>query len=570
MARASLAVVFSGSGGAGAMSAGELLLNAAAQAGYYGVMSKLFGAQVRGGEAAALVQISTAPVSCQPDRFDLFVALDWANVDQFAGEIPLDGQTVIIADPRSGAVPASIAKCKGRTIALTMGQADATPLERALHGKHINVFVAGVVAALAGLPVEHLQAALTTVLGGKSDDVTRTNTASLKAGIAAAVGLDLDVRLDPPHPAPRWLLTGNQAIAMGALRGGVRFVGCYPITPATDLVEWMAPQLQKLGGRLVMAEDELSSINMVLGGSFGGVPSMTVTSGPGLSLMIESIGLGIAAEVPVVIVDVMRGGPSTGIPSKTEQSDVNIAIYGGHGDAPRIVLAPTSVRDCMYTGEWAVYLAESLQTPVIVLSDMALGQANTVIDPKPDRPQKLTRKTDLPDGPFKRYAIGADPITAMPRPGTPHGEWVGEGLTHNEIGIPVGGAGAHLAQIKKRARKIEQFDPGAAWGNVTGDGDTAILAFGSSIGPAHEAARRLEAAGKPIRVVALRVLSPLPLKSLAHALEGASRIVVMEQNFGAQLYHHLLAFKAIPPTAESLARPGPLPFRPAEITAHLA
>lgn len=570
MPRTSLAVVFSGSGGAGAMSAGELLLNAAAQAGYYGMMSKLFGAQVRGGEAAALVQISTAPVTCQPDRFDLFVALDWANVDQFANEIPLDDQTVIISDPRAGPVPASIARCKGRMIALTLGQPDATPLERALQGKHINVFVAGLVAALAGLLVDHLQAALSAVLGGKSDAITRTNTASLKDGIAAAAGVDLDVRLEAPQPAPRWLLTGNQAVAMGALRGGVRFVGCYPITPATDLVEWISPQLQRLGGRLVMAEDELSSINMVLGGSFGGVPSMTVTSGPGLSLMIESIGLGIAAEVPVVIVNVMRGGPSTGIPSKTEQSDVNIAIHGGHGDAPRIVLAPTSVRDCMYTGEWAVYLAESLQTPVIVLSDMALGQANTVIDPKPDRPQPLARKTALPEGPFKRYAIGEDPVSAMPLPGTPHGQWVGEGLTHNEIGIPVGGAAAHLAQIKKRARKLEQFDPGDAWGSVTGDGDTALLVFGSSIGPAQEAAHRLAAAGKKIRVVALRVLSPLPLKSLAEALEGASRIVVMEQNFGAQLYHHLLAYKAIPPTAESLARPGPLPFRPAEITAHLA
>ena len=182
-------------------------------------------------------------------------------------------------------------------------------------------------------------------------------------------------------------------MAVGALRGGVRFVGCYPITPATDLVEWMAPQLQKLGGRLALAEDELAAINMVLGASYGGVPAMTVTSGPGLSLMVESIGLGIAAEIPAVIVDVMRGGPSTGIPSKTEQSDVNIAIYGGHGDAPRIVLAPTSVRDCMFTGEWAVYLAELLQTPVIVLSDQALGQAYTVIDPKPDRPQPLARRT---------------------------------------------------------------------------------------------------------------------------------------------------------------------------------
>jgi 2-oxoglutarate ferredoxin oxidoreductase subunit alpha len=332
----------------------------------------------------------------------------------------------------------------------------------------------------------------------------------------------------------------------------------------------MAPQLQKLGGRLALAEDELAAINMVLGASYAGTPAMTVTSGPGLSLMVETLGLAIAAEIPAVIVDVMRGGPSTGIPSKTEQSDVSIAINGGHGDAPRIVLAPTSVRDCMFTGEWAVYLAESLQTPVIVLSDQALGQAYTVIDPKTDRPLPLVRRTAWGDGPFKRYAIGPDPVTAMPTPGTPGGQWVGEGLTHNETGIPVSGAAAHVAQIDKRARKIAQFDPGLLWGDVWGEGGTAILTFGSGIGAAQEAARRLAAAGQPVRVIGLRVLSPLPKKALACALNGVRRVVVMEQNHGAQLYRYLLAHQAIPADAESFARPGPLPFRPAEIAAQLA
>jgi 2-oxoglutarate ferredoxin oxidoreductase subunit alpha len=552
------------------MSAGELLLRAAADAGYYGLMSQLFGAQVRGGEAAALVQISTEPVTCQPDRFDLFVALDLQNVDQFAPEIPLDEKTIIIADPASGATPPSIAKSKAKTIPFAMSHAGATPLERALRGKHTNVFAAGAIGALAGLSAPRLKAALATVLGQKSADVTRINAEALDAGIAAAAALNLDLGLSKPHAANRWLLTGNQAIAVGTLRGGVRFVGCYPITPATDLVEWLAPHLLKLGGRLVMGEDELASINMVLGSSFGGVPAMTVTSGPGLSLMVETIGLGIAAEIPAVIIDVMRGGPSTGIPSKTEQSDVNIAVYGGHGDAPRIVLAPTSTRDCMFTGEWAVYLAESLQSPVIVLSDQTFGGSYTVIDPKPERPEPLKRRTALPEGPFKRYAIGSDPITPMPLPGTPKGQWVGEGLTHNEIGIPVGGAAAHAAQLDKRAKKYAQFDSGKLWGEVWGEGETAILTFGSSIGPAQEAARRLAAAGRPTRVIGLRVLSPLPIKSIALALEGAERIVVMEQNHSAQLYHQLLAHKAVPISTESLARPGPLPFRPAEITAHLA
>jgi 2-oxoglutarate ferredoxin oxidoreductase subunit alpha len=187
------------------------------------------------------------------------------------------------------------------------------------------------VGALVGLPHAALHKALAAVLGGHGAAATCANAAQFESGLSTAASLSLDLRLAPPRPTARWLLTGNQAVAVGAMRGGVRFVGCYPITPATDLVEWMAPQLRKLGGRLALAEDELAAINMVLGASYVGTPAMTVTSGPGLSLMTETIGLGVAAEIPAVIVDVMRGGPSTRIPSKTEQSDVNIAIYGGHG-----------------------------------------------------------------------------------------------------------------------------------------------------------------------------------------------------------------------------------------------
>ena len=330
MAKTSLAVVFSGSGGFGAMSAGELLL--------LGRRCRLLRpnepavrCQVRGGEAAALVQISTAPVSCQPDRFDLFVALDWEKVDQFAPEIPLDEGTIIIADPQSGPTPQCIVKSKARTVPFSMSNVNATPLERALQGKHTNVFAAGAVAACR--PTGRCAAGGTCGrVGGEECRGDAYQCLGPQDGHRGRGCARSRFAAGTARAAPRWLLTGNQALAVGSLRGGVRFVGCYPITPATDLVEWLAPQLQKLDGRLVMAEDELASINMVLGASYGGVPAMTVTSGPGLSLMVESIGLGIAAEVPAVIIDVMRGGPSTGIPSKTEQSDINIAVYGGHGD----------------------------------------------------------------------------------------------------------------------------------------------------------------------------------------------------------------------------------------------
>jgi 2-oxoglutarate/2-oxoacid ferredoxin oxidoreductase subunit alpha len=572
VARTNINVVFAGSGGSGAMTAGAVFLRAAARAGYYGLMTQLFGAQVRGGESAALVSVAVEPVEAQPDRFDLFVALDWEKVEQFAAEIPLDETTVIIADPREGAVPPAIAKSKGRVLPLAMSNPNMSRLAAGLVGKRVNMFAAGLVAALAGLVPDDISAAVGEVFKSKGDEVVAANARNAADGIEAAAQLTLNLRLDPPRPEKRWLINGNQGVAFGALRGGVRFVGCYPITPATDLVEWLAPHLQKLGGRLVLAEDELASINMTLGSSFGGTPSMTVTAGPGFSLMIEALGLAVAAEIPLVLVDVMRAGPSTGIASKTEQSDVNLAIYGAHGDAPRIVLAPMSVADCIYTGEYAVYLAESLQSPVIVLSDQALGQATTVIDPGAQRPRKLERRLNGAPvtKPFKRYALGGDPLTPMPRPGTPGCEWVAEGLTHNEAGLPVSGAGPHVAQINKRAKKIARFDPDANWGMRWGDGDVAVIAFGSSIGPAREAARRLVAAGHSTRVIGLRVLSPLPAKALERALAGARRVIVIEQNHGAQLYHYLLGQKAIPATTESVARPGPLPFRPSEVASYVA
>jgi 2-oxoglutarate ferredoxin oxidoreductase subunit alpha len=570
MARQTLSLVFAGSGGSGAMTAGALFLQAAASAGYYGLMTQLFGAQVRGGESAALVQISTKPVEAQPDHYDVFFALDWKKIDQFAPEIPLSENSLVVADPNAGPVPASITKAKPKIRTLSYDDPDETRLERGLHGTHVNVVAAAIAAGAAGISLEHAGTAANKLFRKKDSEVVAANQRAIAKGFAKAATLESALTMDRAAPGKRWLITGNQAVAFGALRGGVRFVGCYPITPATDLVEWLAPRIRDLGGNLVLAEDELASINMVLGASYAGTPAMTVTAGPGLALMTEAIGLAVAAEIPALIVDVMRAGPSTGIASKTEQSDLNIAIYGGHGDAPRIVLAPVSVADCLSAAEWAVYLAEALQTPVLLLSDQMFGQAQAAIPAPGSRPPVSKRRTNGGIAPanFKRYAIGPDPVTPMPLPGAKGYEWVAEGLTHNEAGLPVSGAAAHSAQINKRAKKISQFDPGPLWGEVYGDGDTAIITFGSSVAPAREAAIRLAKTGRPTRVVALRVISPVP-RALAGALKGAKRVAVLEQNQSGQLFHHLLANRAIPTTAESIARSGPLPFRPGEITAHL-
>ena len=207
------------------MTAGAVFLRAAAHAGYYGMMTQLFGAQVRGGESASLVQVSTTPIETQPDCYDLFVALDWDKVEQFAAEIPLDGNSIILADPAEGPVPAGIAKSKGCVIALAMNDPNDNKLARALRGKRVNMFAAGAVCALTGIGGDDVKAAIDNIFEGKGADLIAANAAGATLGAQAAPALALDLRLDPPQKAARWLINGNQAVAFGALRGGVRFVG---------------------------------------------------------------------------------------------------------------------------------------------------------------------------------------------------------------------------------------------------------------------------------------------------------------------------------------------------------
>ena len=264
-----------------------------------------------------------------------------------------------------------------------------------------------------GLPEQSLLEILGKALNRKGEAAITASTDAIRAGI------DVMRRLSLPCVAgigghtgtKRWSITGNEAVGLGALRGGVRFVAAYPITPATEVLEWLAPALDKVGGVLVQAEDELSSINQIIGASFGGVPALTATSGPGLALMMESIGLAVAAEIPIVVVNVMRGGPSTGIPTKSEQTDLNIALYGLHGDAPHLVVAPTSVADCLFTTQWGVQLAEALQTPAIVLSDQSLGQTRAVLERPADLALLERRSTATHmDTEYERYAILPRPV----------------------------------------------------------------------------------------------------------------------------------------------------------------
>ncbi|MCP5037162.1 MAG: 2-oxoglutarate synthase, partial [Rhodobacteraceae bacterium] len=365
-------------------------------------------------------------------------------------------------------------------------------------------------------------------------------------------------------------ITGNEAVALGALRGGVRFAAAYPITPATEVLEYLAPALAETGGALVQAEDELASINMIIGASFGGRPSVTATSGPGLSLMMESLGLAAASETPIVVVDVMRVGPSTGIATKSEQSDLNIAVYGFHGDAPHVVIAPLSVSDCLFTGQFAVHIAETLQTPVIVLSDQSIGQSRVLID-RPADVTFLTRRKpyEATGEAYNRYALSADGVSPMSIPGQPGGQYTADGLTHGISGRPSGEAGDQSEQMAKRLTKIEGFDFGQHWGASEGEGDNVILTWGSLTGAAREAIEILADEGISARLVSLRQISPLPEEALATALKGAKRLLVVEQSRSGQFYRHLRSTMDLPGDIHQLNREGPSNISPDEIAAHI-
>jgi 2-oxoglutarate ferredoxin oxidoreductase subunit alpha len=559
----SISIAIVGSGGAGALTTGDSVLETASAAGWHGLATRTLGPQIRGGEAAALLRLAVHPVECLPDQFDLLIGIDWLNAHRFGSEIKLGAQTLVVSDPRGGDLPPMVTQSGARVVEIPMKE-----MAKTIPDGRPNMIALGIAGRLLNFTTEQVFAPIEKRLADKGAAAIAASLAGIKVGFGAAAGIDFGLQLAAPKPsaARRWLLSGNEATALGALRGGVRFAAAYPITPATEILEWLAPNLAKVGGALLQAEDELAAINMIIGSSFGGTPALTATSGPGLSLMIEALGLATSAEIPIVVVDVMRGGPSTGIPTKSEQADLNIAIYGMHGDAPHLVLAPQSVGDCVFTTQWATYLAETLQAPAIVLSDQFMGQARAAIE-RPADVAFIGRRAVAKDfaGAYARYSMAANGVSPMAIPGTRGGQYTADGLTHSERGTPTSGAADHLAQLNKRRDKLDQFNFGDHWATIEGTGDLAVITWGSLTGAAREAIGRAATDGIDVRLVAPRLLAPARPEQMASALTGIKRILIIEQTHGGQFHRYLRAHYDLPAPVRVFHRPGPLPITAGDI-----
>jgi 2-oxoglutarate ferredoxin oxidoreductase subunit alpha len=402
-----------------------------------------------------------------------------------------------------------------------------------------NIFALGLVAKMFDLNVPKLEQLLNERFTGKDTSVLNNALSAFHAGYSHSLGNVLETFkfVESKHKdGQQVVMNGNEALAYGLIASGVRFGAGYPITPWSDVMEILRRELPKYGGTFVQCEDEIASISMAIGAGYAGQVSVTGSSGPGISLKTEALGWAVMAEVPLVICNVQRGGPSTGMPTSVEQSDLNQACFGSHGDSPRVVLAPANVEDCFYSAIEAVNLARKFNVPVIILSDQAIATRIEAF-PEPDL-EKVCQDispdlTPVPD--YKPYDLSArDGVTPRVVPGTRilSGRYpIATGLEHDEFGHPTGAPKLHMQMTAKRRKKLQALAATLPTPKVYGppEGNILLVGWGSTQGPIREAVDRARAAGDSVSSLHIKHLHPLP-PGLENIFSGFNHVLVVEMN----------------------------------------
>lgn len=566
-----------GSGGDGVITAGEVVEGALSNQGLHCFMIKSFGPQIRGGESYVQVRTSALPLATEGDELDLLIVLSWKDYRLFDAEIKLKKNAIVLHDPADKTQKdVELPFGDGKTpTAVEVPFAQLAKDSGNLRNK--NMVMLGVLSSTANISRDGLEAKIKGRFGKKGAEVTDSMLAAFATGFDYAEK-NLDKHAARPffseRKAPMCVMTGNDAVAFGALYAGCRFFAGYPITPSTEIMEFMSRYLPRYGGRCIEVEDEIAAIGMCIGASFAGVKSMTGTSGPGLSLMTEMLGLASIAELPIVIANVQRVGPSTGIPTKSEQSDLFHSAYGGHGDASRVVIAPCDVEDCFDVTVKAFFIAERYQLPVIILSDQMIGQRKESIDPgnvidelEGFIQRNVRKQPEKLEGKFMRFADTDDDVPVIAVPGTPDAMYQISGLEHTESGRPTSSYAYHERMAKRRARKLERVSREFRFLRWIGprSADVGILAWGSSKGVVKDAVNQANQNG--IRVAALipQIVYPVPAEQIAEFIAAMKRIVVVELSMNAQFFHVINSAVNLPEDTISYARPGGNALRVSEV-----
>lgn len=553
-----------GESGEGAVSLGDLMAKMLVTMGLEICTFQTFPAEIKGGTVMYQIRARSGSVLSEGDSVDVLVALNDEGFGLFGDGLREDGILLYDADvfspsPSPGRTDYALA-----ISALARLEKDAvrhlvTPEQLKRLPAPKNMVGLGALLRLVNAPMSPAEQYVRDLFGRKGAEIVEMNIRALHAGaecVAEQMGNHRAPRVFPLEcETEPILVNGNQMISMGAIAAGMRFYAGYPITPASEIMEYLAKELPRFGGNMIQAEDEIAAIGMCLGASYAGLKSMTASSGPGIDLMVEQIGLAGQAEIPVVVVDVQRGGASTGMPTKTSQGDLNLALYGGHNEVPRIVLAASSVEDCFWTTIDAFNLAEAYQCPVLLLSDQALATRKTTL-PMPDLSKielvkRLTPTDQERAEGYLRYKDTASGISPMSLPGMAHGAYVSTGIEHDEAGDP--GYTPELARKmkQKRFRKMETLlrERGAEFARTWGDPgevEVGVIAFGSTEDEVREAVERAQGDGHTVAHLHLRMLNPLPVEPIREFAARCRRILVPELNFTGQLTGWLRVHTDIP------------------------
>ncbi|MFL5452021.1 MAG: 2-oxoacid:acceptor oxidoreductase subunit alpha [Myxococcales bacterium] len=572
-----LVIGMAGSGGDGIVSAGESLIAACATEGYHALMTKSFGSQIRGGESSCRVRLGVDPILNPGGSLDVAVALNWEDFLKFGSELPVAGNTVVVYDSATGVAPDALPLPgidPAAVFAVPIGE-----MARKSTGtdKGKNTVILGLLAGWFGIAREGILRGLQKKLAKKGPEIVAANERAFQLGIeyADAHPLTTPRTIDKPGAAtPKLVVDGNDICAAAAIFSGCTFFGGYPITPSTEVMQLLGRELWKYGGAVLQAEDEIAGIGSALGASFAGHKAMTATSGPGMSLKTEILGLASIAELPLVLVDVQRGGPSTGMPTKSEQSDLFQAVFSANGDTLRPVLAPTCVSDTFHITVEAFNLAERYQTPVVVLSDQEIAQRKEVIDPIDT--SKITVLERLrPQGneldPYVRFRATEDGISPISHPGMKGGNYLAAGIEHNEKGDPTASGSVHARLTKKRFKKLAPLRTREDLFRIEGDRNAplALVSWGSTAGVCREVVRLARTKGLGVKLLVPYLLYPVAEGVYRNFFASVKGGLVVEQSHQGQLYRLLRMFVDVPGGVTSFCRAGANPFRPQEIVAAL-
>ena len=550
-------VRFAGEGGQGVVTSAEGLAQAMAQSGYHVQTFSTFPSQIRGGPTWTQTRISTKEVLSSGDELDVLVAFNQYAYDNHKDDVASDG--VIVYNSGEFEIEAS-----DNALAMDFDElAKQTGNNRAA-----NFVVMGALAELVDLPINILEDfnRQRYTRGRDSDQqIIDSNNMALSLGSAEATksGFNLGELADPIKPeGDQVLLNGNIAISMGAAHAGLdTFIG-YPISPATPILLWMEQNLVGEGKFVHQSSSEIESITSIVGAGFAGKKAMTRTAGPGFTLMGEGIGLAWMAEIPVVVVDVQRGGPSTGLPTKTEQSDLLTALYPGHGDMKMPVIAPGTVEECFIAGVKSVNWAERYQGPVVILSEHALSERRQNI-PRPDLASLGEENRKVYEGSNGYLRYDGWELSPMPIPGGP-GAYVANGSEHDAMGDTTHLPARHIQMTERRFSKLLLLDDGT-FESENENSNIALVPWGGSKGPALDAFNELREEGVDLSWYYTMYIHPMPEEMLT-ALKQKDLVIVPELNYMGQ-FASVLRGEGI--NAVAITQYTGLPFKVRDLVANI-